>query len=431
MEHPQSRIAILANKHDKLQTLMQYVNEENLRNAHKNQKSKKASGVDNVSKEDYDKNLDDNIDNLMKRLKAFSYYPQPVLRTYIPKDGSDKMRPLGIPAYEDKLVQSCMAYVLNEIYETKFLESSYGFRRKKNCHQAVKFIQNTIFMKPIQYVVDADIKGFFDNVDHDWMMKFLEHDIQDKHFLLYIKRFLKTGMIEELKYYECDKGTPQGGLISPVLANVYLHYVLDVWFAALKKAKRFKGEAYGVRYADDNVWLFEYKEDAEKFYDMLKPRLEKFGLQLAEEKSKIIRFGKGAAEECEKNKRPETFDFLGFTFICGKTRKGNFTTKVITSNKKLKVKRQNVKKWLHSVMHEKIPDIIKRLNVKLRGHYQYYGVSGNIKKLQEFMYYVTGRLFRALKRRSQRSNMTWERFNRILTYNPIEAPKIYVDIWKL
>lgn len=269
-------------------------------------------------------------------MKRFSYRPQAVRRTYIPKVGSDKLRLLGIPAYEDRLVQGCMAYVLNEIYETKFLDCSYGFRPNRNCHQAIREINQTIMIKKVNYILDADIKGFFDNVDHNWLMEFLRHNIGDKNFLRYISRFLKSGIIENLKYYENDKGTPQGGLISPVLANVYLHYVLDLWFEKEVK-KKCTGEAYIVRYADDFACCFQKEEEARSFYEALKKRLAKFGLEIAEEKSRIIKFGKRA------NGSKESFEFLGIRHINGKTRNGNYKLVHKTSKKKLKDKKQKVK----------------------------------------------------------------------------------------
>lgn len=244
------RIAQQAEKHEKVQTLMHYVNKQNLIEEHRQQQKGKAAGIDGVGKEAYGENLEANIDDLLTRMKAFSYRPQAVRRTYIPKAGSDKMRPLGIPAYEDKLVQGVMRKVLDQIYEGKFYNFSYGFREGKSCHQAIREVNQLIMTKKINFIVDADIKGFFDNVDHEWLMRFLEHDIADKNFLRYIKRFLKAGIMEDMKYHESDRGTPQGGLISPVCANVYLHYVLDMWFDKVVK-KQCKGEAYIVRYADD------------------------------------------------------------------------------------------------------------------------------------------------------------------------------------
>ncbi|MFI3283825.1 MAG: reverse transcriptase domain-containing protein [Erysipelotrichaceae bacterium] len=233
MAKQQEEIRILAEKYEKLQTLMCYVNKDTLLAQLHKQKNGKASGVDGISKDKYEQNVNENIDELFVRMKKFAYKPQQVKRVYIPKLGSDKLRPLGIPAYKDRLVQGAMADVLNEIYETKFLNCSYGFRPKRNCHQAIAKVNRAIQFKRINYVLDVDIKGFFDNVDHKWMVKFLEHTIQDKNFIRYIVRFLKSGVMEEAKSYKTERGTPQGGLKSPILSNVYLHYVLDLWFENL------------------------------------------------------------------------------------------------------------------------------------------------------------------------------------------------------
>jgi group II intron reverse transcriptase/maturase len=427
MANELNRIAELAEKHGRLQTVMHHVNAETLRAEHESQKTGKATGVDKVTKEKYGEKLEENIENLVARMKTFSYRPQPVRRTYIPKEGSDKLRPLGIPAYEDKLVQGAMRNVLDAVYEGKFYEFSYGFRAGKSQHQAIKEVDNLIMFKKINWVVDADIKGFFDNLDHEWLMKFLEHDIQDKNFLRYIKRFLKSGVMEGLEKHETDQGAPQGGLISPVCANVYLHYVLDMWFAKVVKAKC-KGDAYIVRYADDFVCMFQHENEARKFFSDLKERLAKFGLEIAEDKSRIMRFGRFARQDA-KEEKVETFDFLGFTHINGKTRTGKYRVAHRISKKKMKVKQAKIKEWLKYNIQNKIPDIIANLNRKLRGLYQYYGISGNYESLQKIDEFTKRALHRALKRRSQRSKMTWERFDKILKQFPLLRPKIYVNIW--
>ena len=421
------RIAELAGKHERVQTVMHHVNADTLRAEHERQKPGKAVGVDEVTKEEYGENLGENIESLIARMKTFSYRPQPVRRTYIPKEGSDKLRPLGIPAYEDKLVQGAMRNVLDAVYEGKFYDFSYGFRAGKSQHQAIKEVNDVIRQKKINWVVDADIKGFFDNLDHEWLMKFLEHDIQDKNFLRYIKRFLKAGIMEGLERHESDQGAPQGGLISPVCANVYLHYVLDMWFVKAVK-KKCKGDAFIVRYADDFVCMFQHEGEARKFFAELKERLAKFGLEIAEDKSRIIRFGRFARQDSPDGKS-ETFDFLGFTHINGKTRAGKYTVAHRISKKKMKVKQAKIKEWLKFNIRDKIPNVIANLNRKLRGLYQYYGISGNYKSLREIDEYTKRTLHRALKRRSQRSKMTWERFNKILKQFPLLRPKIYVNIW--
>ena len=427
MENDFSKIALQSRNHEKVQTVMHYVNKENLAKEHKMQKSGKATGIDKVSKEQYAENLDENLENLIARMKTFSYRPQAVRRTYIPKTGSDKMRPLGIPAYEDRLVQGVMRKILDQIYEWKFYDFSYGFRQGRNCHMAIREINQIVMTRKVNYVVDADIKGFFDNVDHKWLMKFLENDIQDKNFLRYIVRFLKSGIIEDMKYYESDKGTPQGGLISPVLANVYLHYVLDMWFDKVVK-KRCKGEAYIVRYADDFVCFFQYENEARSFYQALKERLKKFNLELAEDKSKIIRFGRFAKQN-SKDGKTESFDFLGFTFINGGTLTGKYRIIYRTSNKKLKAKKQAVKEWLKMNIHGKPSNTIGLLNKKLIGHYAYYGISGNYQSLLNFYRFIVSAFYKALTRRSQRAYLSWKRYQSLLRKHPIVQPKLYVDIW--
>lgn len=427
MENDFSKIALQSRKHDKVQTVMHYVNKENLAEEHQMQKSGKSTGIDKVSKEQYAENLDANLENLITRMKSFSYRPQSVRRTYIPKAGSDKMRPLGIPAYEDKLVQGVMRKILDQIYEWKFYDFSYGFRQGRNCHTAIREINQIVMTTKVNYVVDADIKGFFDNVDHKWLMKFLENDIQDKNFLRYIVRFLKAGIIEDMQYYESDKGTPQGGLISPVLANVYLHYVLDMWFDKIVK-KRCKGEAYIVRYADDFVCLFQYENEANEFYQALNERLKKFNLELSEDKSKIIRFGRFAKQN-SKDGNTEKFDFLGFTFINGETLTGKYRIIYRTSKKKMKAKKQSVKEWLMDNIHGKPSDTIELLNKKLTGHYAYYGISGNYQSLLNFYRFIESAFYKVLTRRSQRAYLSWKRYQQLLRKHPIVQPKLYADIW--
>jgi group II intron reverse transcriptase/maturase len=397
------------------------VNKEALKEQHEKQQKGKATGIDKITKEEYEENLEENLDKITRRMKTFSYRPQAVRRTYIPK-ANGQLRPLGIPAYEDKLVQGAMTGILNGVYEPRFLECSYGFRPERSCHQAIKEINKTIMTKKVGYIIDADIKGFFDNVDHKWLIKFLENDIQDKNFIRYIVRFLKAGIIEDLKYYESDKGTPQGGLISPILANVYLHYVLDTWFEKGIKPK-LQGEAYLVRYADDFIIMLQYENEAKKVYEVLKKRLTKFGLELAEDKTRIIPFGrfKGTTE---------TFDFLGFTHINGKTREsGKYVVKHKTSKKKMKAKKEAVKIWIKDNMHKPISSIMETLKKKLAGHYNYYGISGNSKDIYKFYVYTKDRIYKTLNKRTQKNKMKWWQFNRIWEGFGIPQPKIKVSIY--
>lgn len=422
MENDFSKIAEQLKKYKTVQGIMKFVNEETIIKQHIKQSRNKATGIDGIGKEDYEDNLNENVRDLVNCMKTMSYRPKEVRRTYIPKTGSKELRPLGIPAYEDKLVQGAIADILNAIYENIFLDCSYGFRPNRDCHKAIKKLDEIIMKKKINYVVDADIKGFFNNVNHEWLIKFLEHTIQDKKFIRYITRFLKAGILEDMQHIESDKGTPQGGLISPILANVYLHYVLDLWFELYVKIKC-KGEAYLVRYADDFVCCFQRKDDAEMFYKELKDRLNKFDLELAEDKSRIIPFG--------NNNSKEKFDFLGFTHINSKNRKGYYKLVHVTSRKKSKAKKQAVKEWIkESVIIYKTPYLIKLLNIKLQGTFRYYGVSDNWQWMERFRKYVIFQLHKQLCRRSQKGNITWRKFYKILEYNPIVEPKIYHSMWQ-
>lgn len=419
-----TRIAEQLRKHGTVQGIMCYVNEQSLAEQHRKQEHRKASGIDGITKADYGKNLSENLSDLLTRMKRFSYRPQAVRRTYIPKVGSKELRPLGIPAYEDKLVQGVMAEVLNAIYEPLFLDVSFGFRPNRSAHRAIKVLDDIIMRRKVNYVVDADIKGFFDNVNHEWLTKFLKHTIQDLNFIRYIVRFLKAGIMEDLQRHESDKGTPQGGLISPILANIYLHYVLDLWFVKLYAPKKCRGEAYIVRYADDFVCCFQYEDDAYRFYEDLKERLAKFGLTIAENKSKVIPFGKNSNSK-------ETFDFLGFTHINGKSRNGFYKLTHITSKKKSQAKHQAITAWIkENVRRYKTPHLIKLLNTKLNGTFRYYGISDNFRWMNKLRHFAIGELRKWLSRRSQKGKISWEKLYTTLSYNPIAQPKIYFSLWQ-
>lgn len=402
-----------------VQGLMHYINEQTLMMEHRKQTRKKATGIDGIDKTAYDENVEENIRELVSKMKKFQYRPQAVRRTYIPK-GNGKLRPLGIPAYEDRLVQGVMAGLLNEVYEVRFLDCSYGFRPKRNAHDVVRYINQTIMTKKVNYVLEADIKGFFDNVNHDWLMEFLAHDIQDKNFLRYIKRFLIAGIMEGTELLESDRGTPQGGLISPVLANVYLHYVLDLWFEKAIKPK-LRGEAYYVRYADDFLILFQYENEAQAVLNTLRNRLGRFSLELAEEKTRILPIGrfKGTKED---------FDFLGFTFYNTTTRGGKYRLGIRSSKKKLKAKRQVAKEWLRTRLTKPVADTMKLLASIIRGHYNYYGVNGNFHAIQNFWKYLKYSTYRMLNRRDQKGKLKYPKFLRIWNYY-IPEPHLTTDIW--
>ena len=406
-------------KRKKVQNLMCGVNKISLTSQFLKQEKRKAVGIDGVDKEAYGENLDDNLNNLVDRMKKFQYRPQPVRRTYIPK-ANGKLRPLGIPAFEDRLVQGVMAEELNAVYEERFLDVSYGFRPNRGCHDVVRTINQTIMTRKVNYILEADIKGFFDNVNHDRLMEFLEHDIADKRFLRYVKRFLIAGIMEEGKLLESDRGTPQGGLISPVLANVYLHYVLDLWFEKVVKP-RLKGEAYYVRYADDFLIMFQYEEDAVRVMNVLPKRLGKFSLEVAVEKTRVLPFGRWKGTK-------EKFDFLGFTFYNTLTRTGKYRVGIMTSKKKLKAKRQAAKEWLKTRLTKPVADTLQTLALVIKGHCNYYGVNGNFDSLLKFWKYLKYATYRMLNRRDQKGRFKYDKFLRVWNYY-IKEPHLAVNIW--
>ncbi|MBQ1412469.1 MAG: group II intron reverse transcriptase/maturase [Clostridia bacterium] len=422
-----------ANKTDgRVQNLAAHIDKETLRTIHRKMKPNKASGIDKVTKEEYDANLETNLDKLIDRMKRYVYRPNPSRRTYIPKSGSNKMRPLGISCYEDKLVENAIAQILIPIYEQKFITTSYGFRPNRNCHMAVREIIEMIQYRKVNYVVEADIRGFFDNVNHEWLMRMLAHDIADKRFLEIIQRFLKAGVMENGKYLDSEKGTPQGNGASPVLANIYLHYVLDLWFEKRVK-NRTKGQCYLIRYADDFICCFQNKAEAERFQEELRERLRKFGLELAEEKTKIIEFGRFARENrrARGEGKPETFDFLGFTFYCGKAnKKGFFRCRVRTSKKKYRSKIKAMKEWIKTHRTMPLKEMFEKLSSKLRGHYQYYGVTDNTKSIKSFYTQTQWLLYKWLNRRSQKRSYTTQTFfDGLLKTFILPEPKIYVSLF--
>jgi len=391
----------------------------------------RASGIDGVSWQEYGEQLDENLEDLVDRMKVKRYHPQPAKRVYIPKNDHEK-RPLGLPSLEDKIVQKGIARILEAIYEVDFLDCSYGFRPNRGCHQALNAVDKTIMTNPINHVIEADIKGFFDNVSHTWMIEFLQVRIKDPSFLLLIRRFLKAGYMDAGIFVLTERGTPQGGNLSPALSNVFLHYVLDLWFE--KKIKsQIRGVCYMVRYADDFICMVQYHDDARYIEQALRERFAKFGLELHPEKTRIISFGRYERENGERqNRRTNTFDFLGFTHYCDTSRKGKFIVGRKTSRKKFRMKCTEMNDWLRKIRnYKKAKEWWPTLQAKLRGHYQYYGVSGNMRTLQRFYFLTVRMTLKWLNRRSQRKSFSWKRFYEYLEHYPLPRPHIAHNFYTL
>jgi group II intron reverse transcriptase/maturase len=405
-------------------SLAHLLNVEFLRGCYRSLGKEKACGMDGRSWHEYGEQLDANLTDLVERLKAKRYKPLPAKRVYIPKN-EHEMRPLGLPAIEDKIVQKGIARILEAIYEADFCDGSYGFRPNRSCHQAIKAVDEAIMRSPMNYVIEADIKGFFDHVSHDWMMQFLRVRVRDSSLLLLIRRFLKAGYIESGHLIRPEEGTPQGGNLSPMLANIFLHYVLDLWFEKRVKP-HMSGTCRLVRYADDFVCMVQDRRDAESLETMLRERFAKFGLTLHPEKTRTISFGRYEREHAHRQgRKAHTFDFLGFTHYCGRSRQGNFLLGRKTSGKKFRKACKELNTWLKQVRSVlPLSQIWPALAAKLRGHYGYYGVSGNSRKIRQFGYVTIRAVYKWLNRRSQRRNFTWKTFNAYLTHYPLPRPRI-------
>lgn len=374
-------------------SLYHLINKDMLLQCHKELDGSKAVGIDEITKKEYERNLEQNIDGLVERLKRKSYKPQPSIRVYIPKSNG-KLRPLGIACYEDKIVQLALKKILEAIYEPRFLNCMYGFRPNRGCHDAIKELYKRLNNTKICYIVDADIKGFFDHMKN-------------------------------------EEGSAQGNIISPVLANIYMHNVLTLWYKFII-TKECKGDNFLIVYADDFVAGFQYKWEAENYYKLLKERMEKFGLQLEESKSRLLQSGAYIARAKQKrgeSTRLETFDFLGFTFYCGRSRKGMPYIMPKTSSKKFRQKIRDIKVWLYANRDQSLKKLMGMLNVKLVGHYRYYGISFNGRMISNYKQQVRELLFKVLNRRSDRKSYTREGFIEMLKYYPLAMPKIYVSLF--
>lgn len=375
-----SKIEKEMNLYGQVQGLMNYFTINNLKEINKRLDSNKALGVDKVSKEEYNSNLEENLNNLINKMKKFKYYPNPVKRVSIPKENG-KVRYLGVPSYEDKIVQGLIVEILNNIYEKVFLNCSYGFRPNRNCHLALLDIYNTITNKKINYIVDTDIMSFFDNLNQEVLISLIQIVIKDSHFIEYIKKFLKAGILDKKEIIPSDKGTPQGGLISPILANIYLHYVLDLWFEEYIK-KQTKGRCYLVRYADDFIMLFEYYDDSIYVYNEVIKRLKIFNLSLHIDKTKIFKFN-------VKEVTPITFNYLGLNIYNYKDNKNNnIKIGIKTNDKNIQRKYEDIRNYIYDNKDDDINNLCNKINDKLRGYYNYYGFNTNLPWLIDIYTYT-------------------------------------------
>jgi RNA-directed DNA polymerase len=393
--------------------LLHHVDVDRLRAAYWALNPKAATGVDGVTWVEYGLDLEENLRDLHARVHRGSYRARPSRRAYIPKpDG--RLRPLGIAALEDKILQRAVVEVLNAIYEADFFGFSYGFRPGRSPHQALDALGFAIQKRKVSWILDADIRGYFEHIDRAWMSRFLEHRIGDRRILRLIQKWMSAGVIENGDLVDTLEGTPQGASVSPLLANVYLHYVFDLW-ADRWRRQRARGEVIVVRFADDYIVGFQYRDDAERFLAELRTRLAQFNLELAAEKTRLIEFGRFAAERRQKRGlgKPHTFAFLGFTHIGAKDRSGRFALRRVTEKKRMRAKLKAIKEEQKRRRHLPIPKQGQWLERVVRGHYRYYAVPGNIKAVRTFRDQLQRQWFIALRRRSQRANLGWERRRRL------------------
>lgn len=421
------QIAIRAKRDQKLKflSLVHHVNEANLAECYRELKRNKACGIDGETVDALGDNLQERIGQLVKNLKSKRYRPQPVRRVYIPKAGKAEKRGLGIPTVEDKLVQIIVKKIIEPIFEANFLDCSYGFRPSRNCHQAVKALDQAVMTKPVNVIVEVDIRKFFDRVNHRWLQRCLEERIADPNMMWLVRRFLKAGVMEGGEVSPSTVGTPQGGVISPLLANIYLHYVLDLWFEKIIKPQS-KGYMELIRYCDDFVVCCESEHDAKHFLETLIQRLSKFGLEVAEDKTKILKFGRRVWQLAQKrHEKVESFDFLGFTHYCKKSRGGKFIMGHKTQKESLSRKLKETKEWLKRIRNQIVlKDWWPILKAKLTGHYNYFGISGNYRCLEQYYKAMFSMVFKWINRRSQKKSMTFEKYCKYLEHNPLPMPRI-------
>jgi len=402
---------------------------DNLRACYDTLDAHKATGVDGVTKEEYGRNLEENLRDLSARLKRMGYRPGPKRRSYIPKPDSEKGRPLGISNLEDKIVEEATKRTLEPIYEAVFEGSSYGYRPGRSQHHCLDELGRTIQQQKVNHVVEADIKSFFDTVNHEWMIKVLRHRIGDERVIRLIIRMLKSGIMEDGLTRATEEGTPQGSILSPLLSNIYLHYVLDLWFSRRVK-RQSRGEAYYFRFADDFLACFQHKSDAESFRRRLEDRVEGFGLKLAEEKTRCIEFGRFAREDAQRRgEKPKDFTFLGFKHYCGKTQEGYFKVKRRTSRKKLGQGLRRFTDWARKARHVlRKGEMLRQARTKVIGHLSYYAITDNLDRCSYYVYRTKQILFKWLNRKSQRKAYTWESFAQALAWAGWPKVKVRKDL---
>jgi len=407
------RQAARQRKKERFTALLHHVTVDLLRESFFALKRKAAPGVDGLKWPDYEAELEDNLQDLHARVQCGAYRALPVRRRYIPKPGG-KQRPLGIAALEDKIVQRAVVAVLNAIYEEDFLGFSYGFRPGRSQHDALDALAVGICNTPVNWILDADIRSFFDSVSQDWLVRFLEHRIGDKRIIRLVRKWLKAGVLEDGEWSVSEEGTPQGAVASPLLANVYLHYVFDLW-AERWRRREAKGNVIILRYADDIVVGFQHEADARRFWEAMRLRFEQFSLALHPDKTRLLEFGRHcAANRMQRGLgKPETFTFLGFIFICGKSRRGAFQLQRKSRGDRMRAKLREIKEALRKRMHEPIPEQGRWLKQVVSGFFAYHAVPTNSRALGAFRYHVTELWRRTLRRRSQKDGMTWERITKI------------------
>ena len=423
-----ARIAEMSSKQPDMvfTSIAHLINGDMLKLCHQKMDRDKAVGIDGISKEDYEKDLDDNIKDLVRRIRTRSYKPKPARRVEIPKDNG-KMRPLNIYCYEDKLVQAAIKEMLEAVFEPMFYNEMMGFRPHRNCHMALALLNHMIEKERTNYVLDADVKGFFDHLDHEYCIRFIESRITRL-----VRAMLKAGIMEGFDFEETEEGSGQGSVCSPTIANIYMHYVLLWWFKE-RIQPNLKGFTGIVVYADDFVVTFQHKNEAEWFYNRLKRRMGNFGLQMEEEKTRLIEFGRFAEQNSQKrrHKAAETFTFLGFTHYCSTSKGGWFRVKRKTSRKKFSKKCREMNREISLRRDIPIKDLVTWVNQVLDGYNNYYAITDNSEAISKFYHRVLKLLFKWLNRRSQRTSMNFEQFNMMLKQYPVRRPKIKVNIYRI